>query len=307
MAALVRSLAALALVAVVGAALPDAAEAQEPVHHHPLQYLVAPDAIGLVRLDMAVIRTRGMLDLVAPPVGDATGAEAEKRTAARAVAENASEVLIAMLPGGTDEPPVVAMARGRFGNVTLPPLSGGATEVSYLGFTLRADDGMLGGFIGTQTFVLGDPDGVRAVITRITERAQASGVTDPDLLQLVDDVHLFTAPLAAAVKVNPTLRAELPETLTDAGTVSSAGLELSIAGQNLNLRLAVTYSTPAEAGAFARAATAALRQARRSPEVRQMGVGPLLASIRARARAAVVTVTARVRPADVQALSGLAH
>jgi hypothetical protein len=112
--------------------------------------------------------------------------------------------------------------------------------------------------------------------------------------------------MAAAVKVNTTLQAELPETLTDAGAVSSAGVELSIAGQNLNVRVAVTYSTAAEAARFSRDAMAALREVRRSPQIRDLGVGPLLASIRARARGAVATVTARVRPADVQALANMA-
>ena len=79
-----------------------------------------------------------------------------------------------------------------------------------------------------------------------------------------------------------------------------------MAGRNLNLRVAVGYATAAEATAFARGATAALREVRRSPEVRQLGIGPLLSSIRARARATVVTITARLRPADVEALTRMA-
>ncbi|MCB9629286.1 MAG: hypothetical protein H6725_18085 [Sandaracinaceae bacterium] len=299
---LVRLVSALAVLAGLATGVSSAA-AQSAAHHHPLELLVAPDAVGLIRVDMAVLRAQGQLDLLAPPVGDATGAEAARRAALRTVAERASEVLVVLLPGTPDEPPFVALARGSFEAASLPPAPSGATDVVYRGFTLRSHDALLGGFVGTQTFVLGDSAGVRAVIDRMTTPQRGAGATDAELVRLAADVHLYTAPLAAAMRLSPAHQQEVAGALPEGAALASVGLELTVAGRNLNLRVVTSFPTPAEASGFARGVTTALRELRRSPMVRELGLGALLGSVRARARGAVVTVSARVRPQDVRVLT----
>jgi hypothetical protein len=154
-------------------------------------------------------------------------------------------------------------------------------------FTLwasRRDPDLVGFFLDPQTFVLGAGGwGPKMADLAQTARPGDSAATDVDLVSLVERAAGAHDVWAAAIVPEATRRSlSADPRFADAAHIQtlSAGLNL---GKGLEAVLHAGLSTAAQARALADQVTAAIRDAKKNPEVLMLGLGPYLDDVTASA------------------------
>jgi hypothetical protein len=181
-----------------------------------------------------------------------------------------------------DETRLVAYVRDQLQKTgdDLVPVSRGRFTL----WSTKKDPGLAGFFIDAHTFALGG-GGWAARMADLAEnpRPGDSAATNVELVHLVERAAGAHAIWAAAI-VPESIRRSLagdPGAAAAAGVRTlSAGIDL---GKGLDVVLLADLATAADARSLADQATAALRDAKRNPQVLMLGLGPYVDGVTARA------------------------
>jgi hypothetical protein len=168
-------------------------------------------------------------------------------------------------------------------------------------FTLwssKRDPDVVGFFIDRQTFALG-AGGWGPKMADLAESARPvdSAATDVDLTNLVERAAGSHALWAAAIVPESTRKSlSADPQFADAASILtlSAGIDL---GKGLDAHLLADLATAAAAKSLALNVTAAVRDAKRNPEVLMLGIGPYLDGVTATAKDHAFELTATLNEA----------
>jgi hypothetical protein len=154
-------------------------------------------------------------------------------------------------------------------------------------FTLwssRRDPDLVGFFIDSQSFALGAGGwGAKMADLAETARPGDSAATNVDLVRLVERAAGAHALWGAAIVPEGTRRTLAAESqFADAAGIMTLSVGVDL-GKGLDAVLLADVATAAQATALAGSVTQSLRDAKRSPQVLMLGLGPYLDGVSARA------------------------